>query len=75
MRNIFIPILFFAVFALLSCKNCNDDVVIPPTTMMPDHPRILWGTDEEQAIKTAIAVSGSWQKKYTILFRPNAISL
>jgi hypothetical protein len=63
MRNIFIPILFFAVFALLSCKNSNDDVVIPPTTMMPDHPRILWGTDEEQAIKTAIAVSGSWQKK------------
>lgn len=63
MRNIFIPILFFAVFALLSCKNSNDDVVIPPTTMMPDHPRILWGTDEEQTIKTAIAVPNSWQKK------------
>ena len=63
MRNIFISILFFAVFALLSCKNSNDDVVIPPTTMMPDHPRILWGTDEEQAIKTAIAVPNSWQKK------------
>jgi hypothetical protein len=64
MKKLFFSTLFLFVLAFLSCKekDPNEDIS-PAITFMPAHPRIMWGTDEEQAVKTAITVSGSWQNK------------
>ena len=68
MRSVLFLIALVLNLILFSCKE--KDPVIPPVSeiMMPTHPRILWGTDEEQAIKSAIAVSGSWQKSTRFYF-------
>ncbi|MEI7502200.1 MAG: heparinase II/III family protein [Paludibacter sp.] len=48
---------------LISCKEKDPTLPAVSETLMPEHPRILWGNEEEQPIKTAITVNGSWQKK------------
>lgn len=65
MRKLLLSALLIIGFILVSCKEKDPtgDIVPPPSASMPSHPRILWGADEEQVIKTAITVSGSWQKK------------